>query len=221
MTTQSLKPKQDSAQTERGPVLVEPLGPIVLRLEPIVQLTDDVLLELSSLNDTLRMERNAQGDLEILPPTFPTTGNQNAGITARVALWAEQDGTGVVFDSSTGFTLPNGAIRSPDASWILKTRLAALTDEQREGFWHISPDFVIELRSHSDSLASVRRKMEEYIANRVRLGWLIDPLDPLRRVYVYRPNADVETLEDPEFLSGEPELPGFTVDLKPVCEPAF
>ena len=221
MTTQSLKPKQDSEQTERGPVLVEPLGPIVLRLDPIVRLTDDVLLELSSLNDTLRMERNAQGDLEILPPTFPTTGNQNAGITARVALWAEQDGTGVVFDSSTGFTLPNGAVRSPDASWILKTRLAALTDEQRQGFWHITPDFVIELRSSSDTVRGLQRKMQEYLEKGVRLGWMIDPLDPLRRVYVYRPNAEVETLEGPESLSGEPELPGFTLDLKPVWEPAF
>ena len=221
MTTQSLKPKQDSTQTERGPVLVEPLGPIVLRLEPIVQLTDDVLLELSSLNDTLRMERNAQGDLEILPPTFPVTGNQEANVSADLTIWARNDGTGVAFGPTTGFTLPNGAVRSPDASWILKIRLAAMTDEQREGFWHISPDFVIELRSSSDTLRGLQRKMQEYLENGVRLGWLIDPLDPLRRVYVYRPNADVETLEGPVSLSGEPELPGFTLDLKQVWDPAF
>ncbi len=226
MTTQSVKPRQDSTQTI--PVLVEPLGSIVLRLNPVVQLTDDLLAELSSLNDALRLERNAEGDLEILPPAQPTTGYQNARITGRLDVWAEGDGTGVAFDSSAGFTLPNGAVRSPDGSWILKSRLAELTEEQRQGFWPISPDFVIELRSHSDSLAAVRRKMEEYIENGARLGWLIDPLDPRRRVYIYRPGADaeipgadVEILEGPESLSGEPELPGFTLDLKPIWEPGF
>ena len=156
-----------------------------------------------------------------MPPTLPITGNQNAGITARVALWAEEDGSGVAFDSSAGFTLPNGAVRSPDASWILKSRLAELTEEQRQGFWHICPDFVIELRSSSDRLSVLRRKMEEYIENGARLGWLIDPLDPLCRVYVYRPNVSAEVLDRPETLSGEPELPGFKLDLKLVWQPAF
>ena len=199
----------------------EPYGPIVLRLGSVGQLTDDLLLELSSLNDTLRLERNAEGELEILPPTFSTTGNQNAGLTVDLGNWNKEDGTGVVFDSSTGFTLPNRAVRSPDASWVLKSRLAALTGEQRQRFWHIAPDFVIELRSSSDTLRGLQRKLEEYIANGVRLGWLIDPLDPLRRVYIYRPNADVEILEGPESLSGEPELPGFTLDLKAIWEPGF
>ncbi len=136
-------------------------------------------------------------------------------------VWAEEDGSGEAFDSSAGFTLPNGAVRSPDASWILKTRLAELTDEEKRGFLPICPDFVIELRSSSDSLRSVRSKMQEYMENGVRLGWMIDPLDPQHRVYTYRPNSDVEILEGPETLSGEPELPGFTLDLKPVWEPAF
>ena len=218
MATQDLKPRQDSAQSK--PVL-EPYGPIALRLSPVAQLTDDLLTELSSLNDALRLERNAEGELEILPPAQPITGNQNAGITARLALWAEEDGVGVAFDSSAGFTLPNGAVRSPDASWILKSRLAELTEEQRQGFWHICPDFVIELRSSSDRLSVLRRKMEEYIENGARLGWLIDPLDPLCRVYVYRPNVSAEVLDRPETLSGEPELPGFKLDLKLVWEPAF
>ena len=221
MTTQDVKPRQDSTGTEPERALGQPLGPIVLRLDPFGQLTDDLLLELSSLNDALRIEKNAEGALEILPPTFPTTGNQNSEITARVTLWAEENGTGIPFDSSAGFTLPNGAVRSPDASWILKTRIAALTDEQRKGFWPISPDFVVELRSSSDTLRGLQRKMEEYIENGVRLGWLIDPLDPRHRVYVYRPGADVETLDAPDTLSGEPELPGFALDLKPVWEPAF
>ena len=219
MTTQGVKPRQDSTQAQSTPV--EPVGPIVLRLGPVGQLTDDVLLELGSLNDTLRLEKNADGDLEILPPTSPTTGSQNSTINLDLGIWARNDGTGIVFDSNAGFTLANGAVRAPDTSWILKNRLAELTQEQRRGFWPIAPDFVIELRSSSDTLRSLQRKMEEYIANSVRLGWLIDPLDPLRRVYVYRPGAEVEILDGPETLSGDPELPGFTLGLGPVWEPAF
>jgi Uma2 family endonuclease len=198
------------------------LGPIVLRLDPIVRLTDDVLLKLSSLNDALRIEKNAEGDLEVLPPGNITSGNQNSLINRRLGNWSEEDGTGEIFDSSSGFTLPNGAIRGPDASWVLKSRLAELTNEEKiHGFARISPDFVIELRSNSDSLTGLRRKMEEYVENGVRLGWLIDPLDPLRRVYIYRPEADVEILEGPESLSGEPELPGLILDLKTIWEPGF
>ena len=219
MTTPEVKPRQDSAQADTA--LVKPLGPIVLRLDPIVEITDDVLLQLSSLNDTLRLEKNAKGELEILAPTLPTTGNQNAGITARVTIWAEEDGRGVAFDSNAGFTLPNGAVRAPDASWILRSRLAELNDDQRKGFWPISPDFVIELRSSSDTLAGIQRKMQEYMENGVRLGWLIDPLDPQRRTYIYRPGAGVEVLEAPESLSGDPELPGFTLNLQRIWEPGF
>ena len=216
MTTAQKTNLQDSAL-----ITPEPYGPIVLRLDPVVQLTDEQFVELCALNDVLRIERNAQGDLELLPPAYPVTGNQSASITARVVIWAEGDGRGVAFSPTAGFTLPNGAVRSPDASWILKTRLAELTDEEKRRFSPICPDFVIELRSSSDSLRSVRRKMEEYIENGARLGWLIDPLDPQRRVYIYRPNLPVEILEGPETLSGEPELPGFALDLKPVWEPAF
>lgn len=220
MTTQGVKPRQDSTQAQSTPV--EPVGPIVLRLGPVGQLTDDLLLELGSLNDTLRLERNAVGELEILPPANISTSRKNSRITARLDVWAENDGRGEAFDSSAGFTLTNGSVRSPDASWVLKSRLTELTDEEkRQGFPLISPDFVIELRSSSDALRSLQRKMEEYIANGVRLGWLIDPLDPLRRVYVYRPGAEVEILDGPETLSGDPELPGFTMGLGPVWEPAF
>ena len=214
MTTQSVKPRQTATQPE-------PYGPIVLRLDPVVQLTGDQLAELSSLNDALRIERNAEGDLELLPPANVTTSNQNASITADLAIWAREDSRGAAFDSSGGFTLPNGSVRAPDASWVLKSRLAELSDEEKHKFAPICPDFVIELRSGSDSLRGLQAKMEEYRENGVQLGWLIDPLDPQRRVYVYRPNADVEILEGPETLSGEPELLGFTLDLKPVWEPAF
>ena len=145
--------------------------------------------EICALNRDIRIERNAEGDLELMPPTLPVTGNQDANITADLAHWARADGRGVAFSSSAGFTLPNRALRSPDASWILKSRLEELTAEERRGFSRICPDFVIELRSSSDRLSVLRRKMEEYIENGARLGWLIDPLDPLRRVYVYRPNV--------------------------------
>ena len=219
MATQQVKPKQDSEQADTA--LVPPLGPVVLHLEPLLEITDDVLLRLSSLNDTLRIEKNAEGDLEILPPTFPTTGNQNANLAADLMLWTRADGTGVAFGSTAGFTLANGAVRAPDASWILKSRLAGLTEEQRQGFWRIAPDFVIELRSSSDTLRGIQRKMAEYIENGVRLGWLIDPLDPQRRVYIYRPGAEMEVLEGPESLLGDPELPGFALNLQPIWEPGF
>ena len=201
---------------------VEPYGPIALRLPPAMPLTDDLLAELSSLNDALRLERNAQGELEILPPTHHTTGNQNSHINRLLGNWAEVDGRGEVYDSSTGFTLPNGSIRSPDASWILKSRLAELTEEQnRRSSPPISPDFVIELRSPSDTLRGLQRKMEEYMDNGVRLGWLIDSINRRRRVYIYRPGAEVEVLEGPDSLSGDPELPGFILDLGFIWERSF
>ena len=187
MTTQEVKPRQASEQTGADPALVPPTGPIVLRLDPIVQVTDDVLFKLSSENDTLRLERNANGELEVLPPTVPTSGNQELNISGDVLIWARGDGTGVAFGPNAGFTLPNGAVRAPDASWILRSRLAELTEDRRKGFWPINPDFVIELRSSSDMLRGIQRKMAEYMENGVRLGWLIDPLDARHLVYVYRP----------------------------------
>ncbi len=200
---------------------VEPLGPIVLRLPLGVQLTGDLLAELSSLNNALRLEKNAKGELEILPPTHGTTGNKNFGINVDFGIWARVDGSGVGFDSSTGFDLPNGSNRSPDLSWVLKSRLAELTEEEKRGFLPVCPDFVIEIRSSSDRLRSLQRRMVEYIENGVRLGWLIDPIDRQRRVYVYRPGAEVEVLENPESISGDPELPGFTLDLQFIWEPGF
>ena len=218
MTTRSVKP-QEAGQAPAGPVGPEPLGPTVLKLSPVLELTDEQLRSLCSLNDDLRIERNDKGELELLPPTNITAGSQNAGINARLFVWAEGDGRGVAFDSSTGFTLPNGAVRSPDASWVLKSRLAELNDSEKRRFAPICPDFVIELRSNSDALTFLTAKMQEYMDNGVRLGWLIDPFQG--RVHVYRPSAPVEVLEGPETLSGDPELPGFSLDLKPIWEPDF
>ena len=214
MTTGSVKPSQDAEQAP-----VEPLGPVVLRLAPVLNLTDEQLRSLCSLNDDLRIERNVKGELELLPPANITAGSQNAGINARLFVWAEGDGRGVAFDSSTGFTLPSGAVRSPDASWVLKSRLAELSESEKQKFAAICPDFVIELRSNSDALTALTAKMQEYLDNGIKLGWLIDPFQG--RVHVYRPGTPVEVLEGPETLSGNPELPGFSLDLKPIWEPDF
>ena len=217
MTDQGVEPIPDFIRIP--PEAPGPYVPVVLRLAPIVCLTDDQIEALSSLNETLRVERNAQGDFDIqyLRPTV--TGRLNAVITTRLGTWAKKDGSGVSFGSSVGLTLPNGALRSPDASWILKSRLAELTEEQKRGFPPISPDFVIELRSNTDNLSVLRRKMDEYMENSVRLGWLIDTAD--YQVYVYRPGSEVEILEAPESLSGEPELPGFVLYLGFIWGPGF
>lgn len=187
-------------------------APLTVRLRPVFDLTDDQLLELSSLNRDLRMERNAEGELIVMPPTGGETGNRNAKLTIRLGVWTERDGTGANFDSSTGFRLPNGAVRSPDASWVERSRLEALTDEQRRKFLPLCPDFVLELRSPTDSLNTLQEKMREYLDNGARLGWLLDP--EYRRVYVYRPREPVRQLDNPERISGDPVLPGFMLNLR-------
>jgi Uma2 family endonuclease len=164
-------------------------------------------------NPELRLERTERGVLEAMPPTSGGTGARNAKITARLVVWALDNGTGTPFDSSTAFTLPNGAIRSPDASWITNERWNALTTEQKEvGFAPICPDFVIELRSQSDRKKKLRLKMREYIKQGARLGWLIDPL--LGTVEIYRPGRRVERPAKATTLVGEDVLPGFVLELK-------
>ncbi|MBI2876469.1 MAG: Uma2 family endonuclease, partial [Candidatus Tectomicrobia bacterium] len=150
-----------------------------------VGLSDEQFHRLCQNNRDLRIELTAQGELIIMPPTGSKTGWRNAKIIHRLTAWAEQDRSGLTFDSSTGFTLPNGAKRSPDAAWIRRERWEALTEEEQEGFAPICPDFVLELRSPADKLSMVQDKMHEYMENGAQLGWLIDPKE--RRVYVYRP----------------------------------
>ncbi len=204
---------------EPDPVSPEPCGPIVLRLPTGVKFTDEQIMEMSSLNPELRIEINALGDLELLFPTNAITSYRNAGIAAALGIWTRDDETGVAFDASVGFTLPNGALRSPDASWVLMSRYAGLTEKDRCGYAPICPDFVVELRSPSDRLRDLHAKMEEYLDNGARLGWLIDPLDSRHRVYIYRPGIEVEVLEAPETLSGDPELPGFVLEMQRIWEP--
>lgn len=172
-----------------------------------VDLTDEQFSRLCHDNPDLRFELTAQRELVIMSPTGSKTGWRNSKINQRLANWTETDGTGIAFDSSTGFTLPNGAKRSPDAAWVRRDVWEALTDAQQEELAPLSPDFVIELRSANDSLKSLQAKMQEYIENGTQLGWLFDAKN--KRIYVYRPNQPVECLESPLSISGEPVLSGF------------
>ncbi len=175
------------------------------------QLSDEQFFQLCQDNRDLRLERSAKGDLIIMPPTGGETGNSNAGITAQLWLWNNLHKLGVVFDSSTGFKLPNGADRSPDAAWIPLEKWQALTPQQKERFLPLSPDFVIELMSPSDSLETARKKMQEYLDNGTRLGWLINR--KTREVEIYRQGQAVEILTNPESLSGESILSEFSLNL--------
>jgi Uma2 family endonuclease len=191
-----------------------------IRMRPAVDLTDEEFFQLCQINETLRLERTAEGDLIVMPPTGGETSTRNFDISAQLSNWTKVDGTGTGFDSSGGFKLPNGAERSPDGAWVLRSRLAKLTVAQKQKSIPLCPDFVIELRSPSDALKDVQAKMAEYIENGARLGWLIDPLDPSqRRVHVYRPGEPIEILEAPAEISGDPELPGFVMDLREIWEP--
>lgn len=188
--------------------------PLILHLQPVLELSHDQFYEFAQINRDLRIERNAQGELIIMPPTGGETGARNAEITMQLGLWAKNDGTGAAFDSSTGFRLPNGAVRSPDASWVRHSRLAILDSEERKKFIPLCPDFVVELRSATDSLSVLQEKMQEYLDNGARLGLLLDPEQG--RVYIYRLSVPVEELEDPETISGEPILAGFFLDLSQI-----
>ncbi|MEH2367134.1 Uma2 family endonuclease [Nostoc sp.] len=183
--------------------------PLTVNFPSLVQMTNEQFYEFCQANGDLRIERTANGEVIIMPPAFSDTGNRNFNIAAQLGYWTEQDGTGIGFDSSTGFTLPNGAMRSPDASWIELERWNALTEAQKASFAPICPSFVIELRSSSDRLIKLQEKMQEYIDNGASLGWLIDRQN--RKVYIYRPNREVEILDNPEAVSGNPELPGFVL----------
>jgi Uma2 family endonuclease len=190
----------------------EMLLPIDLSsLMTLPKMSDAQFYEFCRTNPDLHIERNAKGEVIVMPPAFSDTGNRHVKISAQVENWADENETGEVFDSSTGFTLPNGAIRSPDASWIRSDRWNALTPEQQASFATIVPDFVVELRSSSDTLSGLQEKMQEYIEQGVRLGLLIDRKN--RKVHIYRPNGEPEVLENPERVSCEPELPGFVLKM--------
>lgn len=178
------------------------------------KVTHEQFQQIAAVNRDLRLERTATGELIIMAPTGSETGNRNLDIEGQLWLWNRQTKLGVAFNSSSGFKLPNGADRSPDASWVKLERWQTLTPKEREGFAPLCPDFVVELRSKSDNMEPLREKMREYIANGSRLGWLIDRKN--QKVEIYRQNQDVEILNNPSTLSGEEVLPGFVLDLTDV-----
>ncbi|MBD2360728.1 Uma2 family endonuclease [Anabaena minutissima FACHB-250] len=188
------------------------MATITINLNNVVRLSEDQFYQLCRDNPDIKFERNANGELIVMPPTGGETGKSNAKLTTRFVLWNEQTQLGEVFDSSTCFQLPNGANRSPDVSWIEISRWNALSLEQREKFPPIAPDFVLELMSPSDSLSETQAKMQEYMNAGVKLGWLIDR--KTRRVEIYRQGQPKEVLESPTNLSGEDILIGFTLDLQ-------
>ena len=177
-----------------------------------LKVTQEQFEQLAIANRDVRLERSATGEFIIMPPTGGNTGKRNIDIEGQLWFWNRQTGLGVAFNSSTAFKLPNGANRSPDAAWVSKQRWDALTPEQQETFPPLCPDFVIELRSKSDNMEPLRKKMREFLDNGLLLGWLIDAKN--KRVEVYRPNQEVEVLESPVSLSGEDVLPGFVLDLE-------
>src|SRR5437867_6840255 len=184
-----------------------------------LRLTDDQFCLLCRDNPDLRLELSAEGELIIMPPTYTDTGWRCLRIGRRLDEWAEKDGTGTSYGSSTGFTLPNGAKRSPDASWISQRRWQNLKPEDRKKMARICPDFVVELRSVTDRLSDVMKKMTEYIQNGARLGWLLDTID--KRVYICRPRRPVQCLENSDSLSGEDVLPGFRFDFQEILSKAL
>ncbi|PSB50878.1 Uma2 family endonuclease [Chamaesiphon polymorphus] len=194
-------------------IQIEPMSMTVdiSALMTLPQMSEEQFYEFCHRNPNLRIERNANGEVIVMPPAFSDTGNRNNKISYQLTRWAEENETGEVFDSSAGFTLPSGAMRSPDTAWIRLDRWNALTEAQKASFAPICPDFVVELRSASDSLKSLQAKMQEYIENGASLGLLIDRQN--RKVYCYRADGSVAVLIQPESVSCDPELPGFTLQM--------
>jgi Uma2 family endonuclease len=184
---------------------------ITINLNPIVRFTDDQFYQLCRENPDVKFERNAKGELLVMSPTGGETGKSNSEINADFVIWNRQNKLGVCFDSSTCFKLPNGANRSPDVAWIKKERWDSLTTEEKTKFPPIAPDFVLELMSPTDSLQETQNKMQEYMENGVKLGWLINP--KTQQVEIYRLGKPVEILAEPLELSGEDILPGFILNM--------
>ena len=187
------------------------INPLEINCDSL-QMTDEQFFQLCQDNRDLRFERNSNGDILIMPPTGGETSNRNIEISYQVQAWSRQSKLGIAFDSSAGFTLPNKADRSPDASWIPLKKWNNLTPQQRQKFLPLCPDFVIELRSPSDSLKTLQNKMKEYLENGTKLGWLINP--KAKQVEIYRQGKEVEILDNPTTLSGEDVLPDFVLDLE-------
>ena len=206
-------------ETPTLPKATSQLMPLVVKFRPLYAMTPDEFYEFCQLNPDLRVELAAEGEVIFMPPSGGATGARNLHVSGSLWQWAMANGAGIAFDSSTGFILPNGAVRSPDAAWVPRERLAKIAPEVRERFLPLTPDFVVEVASPTDRTLDLRAKMEEYIANGARLGWLILP--ETRTVYVYQPDQDAQLLSDADAITGDPVLPGFTLDLRPIWEPGL
>ncbi|MFB2875587.1 Uma2 family endonuclease [Floridanema aerugineum] len=190
------------------------ITPLVLQMSPAIEMTDEQFFNFCQQNQNYQIERTANGEITIMPPTGSETGNRNFDLIVQLGIWTRQNGTGIGFDSSAGFTLPNGAIKSSDAAWIKLEKWQSLTPEQQQKFAPICPDFIVELRSPSDNLQTLKDKLQEYIDNGTSLGLLIDRKN--RQVYIYRPNAEIECLDNPATINCQPVLPGFILDLSTI-----
>ena len=188
---------------------------MILQIPPSLKMTEEQFFDFCQINRDLRIETNKFGELLIMPPTGSETGNREGNTFGQLWVWSEQDGTGIVFSSSTGFTLSTGAKKSPDVSWIKLERWNSLSQEEKEKFAPICPDFVVELMSPSDNLKTLQAKMTEYMEEPgIKLGWLIDRKG--RKVYIYRPGISTECLENPESVSGDSVLPGFVLNMSKI-----
>ncbi len=187
---------------------------LTINFTPIIQLTDEQLFQLCQINELIRFERNADSTLLLMPLVGGLTSNRNANLTAQLGVWNRDESLGIAFGSSVGFILPNGAMRSPDASWLKRDRWDSLTQEQKKRFPPVCPDFVAELRSDTDCLTRLQNKMQEYRDNGAKLGWLIDL--ETQQVEIYRYGQDVEVLQSSTSLSGEDVLPEFVLNLEDV-----
>ena len=183
----------------------------VLNLEPITSLTREQFYQLCLKNPELQLERNPQGELIIMSPVGGESGKKEANLIGDLIIWNRQTKLGVVFSSSTIFSLPKGGDRSPDVAWVSSKKWEGLTQEEREGFPPICPDFVIELRSKSDRLKPLQEKMQEYLDSGLRLGWLINPQQ--KQIEIYQPQQAVKIINMPTTLSGENVLPGLNLSL--------
>lgn len=195
---------------------LETLGvePVVMQFRPLYKMTPEEYYKFACQNPDLRIERTSAGEIVLMTPTGAGSGYRNSNINMQLCQWAEAHGGGITFDSSTEFELPNGAARSPDASWVRLDRWNVLSKSQRKKFAPLCPDFVVELRSESDRLNRLKAKMEEYLSCGAQLGWLIDPLK--KQVHVYRPGFAVEIIDNPDSINADPMLPGFTLQLKKI-----
>jgi Uma2 family endonuclease len=188
--------------------------PATLTAHPM---TDEEFAGFCAGHPDLFFEMTAEGEIIVMPPTYSLTGARNAEIGGQLRTWAKSDGRGIVCDSSSGFVLPNGARRSPDAAWTLKSRIEQLEPASRERYWRLCPDFVIELQSSTDRPRVLREKMREWLANGAQVGWLIDP--DQRSVAIYRPNGEPETRTDLDSIAGEGPVAGFVLELSSVWNP--